>query len=847
MADKGSARRPAGQDLGASSPDRIRNVVLVGPGGSGKTTLVETLLASAGAIPRAGTVRDGTTVCDFDEAESKHGRSVSLAVAPVVHRETKINLVDTPGYADFVGDVRAGLRAADCALFVIAANDGVDAGTLALWRECADVGMPRAVVITKLDQARADYDGVLAQAQAAFGDKVMPLYVPERTDGEVTSLTGLLEAGDGSYEDLRGSLIEGVIEESEDETLMDRYLGGEEISSDVLTEDLEKAVARATFFPVVPVCSQTGVGCAELLDLAVTGFPSPQEHPSPDVFTPAGGAADAIECDPKAPLVAEIVKTTSDPYVGRLSLVRVFSGTLTAEQAVHVSGHFTSFFGAELGHEDHDEDEKVGTLSYPFGRTLVPTEAVVAGDLCAIGRLSRAETGDTLSAADDPRVLRPWSMPEPLLPIAIVASSKADEDKLSQALNRLAAEDPSVRVENNGETHQLVIWSMGEAHADVIMERLAERYSVHVDQVPFVVSLRETFGGTAKGHGRHVKQSGGHGQYAVCDIEVEPLPEGGGFEFVDKVVGGSVPRNFIPSVEKGVRAQMERGVRNGYPVVDLRVTLTDGKSHSVDSSDMAFQMAGGLALREAAGDSTVTMLEPLRHGGGDRPRRPGRHDHERPVVTPRPPPRHRQGRRRPHRHQGRGTPDRAGPVRRRPPLLHPRRRLLHPYLRPLRSHARGRRPDHRAPRPPLTNPGQSPTYRASTRSERRLRRGLRGAEELLQDRAGGTRAGRTLVDEDGDGEVALGGDHPGVGEEAAVLVELGGAGLGDHRRAGDVEQERAAAAGDHPAEQPLQRGGLGRRRTGDAVRRRGRDARDERGHDQRAGLDGGDHGGHHHR
>ena len=612
MADKGNARRPAGQDLGASSPDRIRNVVLVGPGGSGKTTLVESLLASAGAIPRAGSVRDGTTVCDFDDAEEKHGRSISLAVAPVVHRETKVNLIDTPGYADFVGDVRAGLRAADCALFVIAANDGVDAGTRALWRECADVGMPRAVVITKLDQSRADYDGVLAQAQAAFGDKVMPLYVPERDgSGEVTSLTGLLEAGDGSYDDLRGALIEGVIEESEDETLMDRYLGGEEISSEALTDDLETAVARATFFPVVPVCSVTGVGCRELLDLAVTGFPSPSEHPSPDVFTPAGAAADAIECDPKGVLVAEIVKTTSDPYVGRLSLVRVFSGTLTPDQQVHVSGHFTSFFGAEQGHEDHDEDEKLGALSYPFGRSLVTAEAVVAGDLCAIGRLSRAETGDTLSSCDDARVLRPWSMPEPLLPIAIVASSKADEDKLSQALSRLAAEDPSVRVENNGETHQLVIWCMGEAHGEVIMERLAERYSVHVEPVPFVVSLRETFSGPAKGHGRHVKQSGGHGQYAVCDIEVEPLPEGGGFEFVDKVVGGSVPRNFIPSVEKGVRAQMERGVRNGYPVVDLRVTLTDGKSHSVDSSDMAFQMAGGLALREAAGGTMVTMLEPL--------------------------------------------------------------------------------------------------------------------------------------------------------------------------------------------------------------------------------------------
>jgi elongation factor G len=611
MADKGNARRPAGQDLGASSPDRIRNVVLVGPGGSGKTTLVETLLASAGAIPRAGSVRDGTTVCDFDDAEEKHGRSISLAVAPVVHRETKINLVDTPGYADFVGDVRAGLRAADCALFVIAANDGVDDGTRALWRECADVGMPRAVVITKLDQSRADYDGVLAQAQAAFGDKVMPLYVPERSGDEVTSVTGLISAGEGRYDDLRGSLIEGIIEESEDETLMDRYLGGEEISSEVLIEDLETAVARATFFPVVPVCSQTGVGCAELLDLAVDGFPSPSEHPSPDVFTPAGAAAEGIECDPKGVLVAEIVKTTSDPYVGRLSLVRVFSGTLTAEQQVHVSGHFTSFFGAEQGHEDHDEDEKIGALSYPFGRTLVPADAVVAGDLCAIGRLTRAETGDTLSSCDDARVLRPWSMPEPLLPIAIVASSKADEDKLSQALSRLAAEDPSIRVENNGETHQLVIWCMGEAHGEVIMERLAERYSVHVDQVPFVVSLRETFSGPAKGHGRHVKQSGGHGQYAVCDIEVEPLPSGGGFEFVDKVVGGAVPRQFIPSVEKGVRTQMERGVAAGYPVVDIKVTLTDGKAHSVDSSDMAFQTAGALALKEAAKGTTVHMLEPV--------------------------------------------------------------------------------------------------------------------------------------------------------------------------------------------------------------------------------------------
>ena len=611
MADKGSSRRASGQDLEASSPDRIRNVVLVGPAGSGKTTLVETLLAASGAIPRAGSVREGSTVCDFEDSEQAHNRSISLAVAPLVHGGTKVNLVDTPGYADFVGELRAGLRAADCALFVVAANEGVDDATRTLWRECADVGMPRAVVITKLDQARADYDGVLRQAQEAFGDKVLPLYVPQRSGQEVSALTGLLAPGGDAPEDLRGELIEAVIEESEDETLMDRYVGGQEIAEDVLTADLERAVARATFFPVVPVCSTTGIGCRELLDLAARGFPSPSEHPAPEVFAPSGKATPPISCDPDGPLVAEIVRTTSDPYVGRLSLVRVFSGSLMPDQPVHVSGHFTSFFGDSSGHDDHDEDERLGALAHPFGRSQVPASRIVAGDIGAVGRLTRAETGDTLSSVDDPRVLRPWSMPEPLLPIAIVAHSKADEDKLSQALGRLGAEDPSLRIDNNAETHQLVLWCMGETHAEVLLERLTSRYGVSVDQVPFTVSLRETFAGSAKGHGRHVKQSGGHGQFAVCDIEVEPLPEGAGFEFVDKVVGGAVPRQFIPSVEKGLRAQMERGVRNGYPVVDLRVTLTDGKSHSVDSSDMAFQTAGALALREAAASTTITMLEPF--------------------------------------------------------------------------------------------------------------------------------------------------------------------------------------------------------------------------------------------
>jgi elongation factor G len=317
-----------------------------------------------------------------------------------------------------------------------------------------------------------------------------------------------------------------------------------------------------------------------------------------------------LSCDPGGPLLAEIVKTTSDPYVGRISLIRVFSGTLRPDAAVHVSGHFSEFFGANRGHEDHDEDERIGAISSPLGKQLRTVDSCVAGDICAVAKLGRAETGDTLSDKDNPLLMQPWDMPEPLLPIAVEAHAKADEDKLSQGLTRLAAEDPTLRIEHNAETHQIVLWCMGEAHADVALDRLENRYGVKVDPIDLRVPLRETFSKPAKGHGRHVKQSGGHGQYAVCHIEVEPAAVGEGFTFVDKVVGGAVPRQFIPSVEKGLRAQLDKGVSAGYPVVDITVTLVDGKAHSVDSSDMAFQTAGALALRDAADGGAVVLLEP---------------------------------------------------------------------------------------------------------------------------------------------------------------------------------------------------------------------------------------------
>jgi elongation factor G len=615
-------------------------VVLVGHSGSGKTTLVEALALTAGAVNRAGRVEDGTAVSDYDEIEHRQQRSVQLSLVPVDWDGYKINIIDTPGYADFVGELRAGLRAADAALFVVSASDGVDGSTRMVWEECAAVGMPRAIVITHLESARADFDDMTRICAEAFGaddpDAVLPLYLPLHgaagPDGHapVTGLIGLLsqrlfdyssgerkEAEPGPeqlplIDEARNRLIEGIIAESEDETLMDRYLGGERIDLKTLVQDLERAVARGAFFPVLPAApaaegARQGLGTVELLELVTGGFPTPLERPAPTVTTPEGREREVTACDPNGPLVAEVVKTASDPYVGRVSLVRVFSGTLRPDDTVHVSGHGL----ADRGHEDHDVDERVGALSAPFGKQQRSLSHCIAGDLACVAKLNRAETGDTLSAKDDPLLMEPWQMPDPLLPLAIQAHSKADEDKLSQGLGRLVAEDPTMRLEQNQNTHQVVLWCLGEAHADVALERLRNRYGVQVDVVPHKVSLRETFADRAAGRGRHVKQSGGHGQYAICEIEVEPLPNGSGIEFVDKVVGGAVPRQFIPSVEKGVRAQAAKGVVAGYPLIDVRITLLDGKAHSVDSSDAAFQTAGALALREAAADSRIHLLEPV--------------------------------------------------------------------------------------------------------------------------------------------------------------------------------------------------------------------------------------------
>jgi elongation factor G len=585
--------------------DHVRNILIVGHGGAGKTSLVEAVLHASGATNRVGRVEDGTTVTDFEPEETRKQISVSLAVAPVEYDGFKVNLLDAPGYADFVGDVRAALPAADAVLFVVSAVEGVETQTEVVWTMAEELGLPRAFFISKLDRDRASFARSLDGIQAAFGKACAPLYLPIGEEHDFRGLVGLLSGrgflydGGGRTEGevpaelqeaaagLREQLIEAIIQESEDEALMDRYLGGDEIAPTDLIPDLEQAVAAGRLFPVLAGAATRNIGVTELLEVCTQAFPSPAERP----------AVEGRRADPAGPLAAYVFKTISDPYVGRMNLFRVLSGTFLPDSTV---------LNATKG-----KDERVGHLLTVRGKAQEPADQVAAGDVGAVAKLADTATGDTLSAKDDPVTLPAPSMPDPLLPIAIAPKSRGDEEKLSSGLGRAEAEDLTLRVERNPETKQTILWGMGENHIEVTLERLKRKYGVEVVQVPLLLPYKETFRQPVKALGRHVKQSGGHGQYAICNIEVEPLPRGAGFEYVDKIYGGAVPNQFIPSVEKGVRKAMEDGLLAGFPVVDIRVTLYDGKYHSVDSSDMAFQIAGGLALKEAAANAEMALLEPV--------------------------------------------------------------------------------------------------------------------------------------------------------------------------------------------------------------------------------------------
>jgi len=591
----------------------IRNVLLVGHGGAGKTTLLEAMVFASGASTRMGRVEDGNTVSDFEPEEVKKGISVSLGMAPVEWEGVKINVLDAPGYADFIGDVRSAIRAVDAVLLVVSAVDGVEVQTEVAWEAAVEAGLPRAILINKLDRERASFERTLEDLVRAFGNQVAPLELPLGAEHDFTGVADLLtkkayryDAGpmaeEGEWPDdiagkaapFREKLMEAVAES--DDALIEKYLEEGELSETEVLHGVKEGFARATIAPVLCGAASRPIGVDRVLQFIADEFPAPTERSSITVLSKSGEEQER-SCTPERPLTALVFKTVSDPYVGHITLFRVFSGIFRPD-----SGQFNATKGIE---------ERVGQLFTLRGKEHESVAAVSAGDIGAVAKLGHTTTGDTFSTKDAPVTLPPMPMPEPLLAFAIEPKTKGDEDKLSIALARLREEDPTLRIERSDETHQTVMYGMGEAHLDVMMERMKRKFGVEVTHEPAKIAYRETFKKPGKGLGRHVKQTGGHGQFAVCNIEVEPLPRGQGFEYVDKIFGGAVPNQFIGSVEKGIVKAMAQGVVSGNPMVDIRCTLVDGKFHAVDSSDMAFQLAGSLALKEAAAQAGVVLLEPI--------------------------------------------------------------------------------------------------------------------------------------------------------------------------------------------------------------------------------------------
>ncbi len=594
---------------------QIRNVALVGHSGAGKTSLAEALLHRAGAIPRMGRVEDGTTACDFDPEEHKRGISLSLSVAPLEWRDHKINLIDTPGYADFMGEVAAALRIADLAVFVVSALDGVEVQTEEAWDMARALAVPRMVFVNKLDHDRASYDTTLAQLRDRLGSGIAPLELPIGAGAGFRGIADLLTDTAHVYEkgvphteeipddmeelehQVHDNLVEGIV--VADDAMLERYLDGDVPGVDELERTLHDGIAAATVFPVIIGSATREVGIDRLADLLVEIGPSPLDRPVPIV---AGNGDEPVRTDVAADATGDplafVFKTIADPYVGQVSLFRVVSGTVRPDD--HLVNSRTG------------GDERLHGLLTMRGKEQQPTSELVAGDIGAVSKLAGTMTGDTLAPRGKPVRIDPIEQPEPTLALAVIPHTQADEDKLATALHRLADEDPALRIERNDETHQTLLQGTGETHLQITLEKLTRKFGANVDTEPIRVPYRETITTAVTGvEGRHKKQTGGHGQFGVCVIDVEPRARGEGFSFASTVVGGAIGRSYIGAVQKGIEETMGQGGVFGYPVVDVGVTVTDGKEHSVDSSEMAFKVAGRLAFRAAMAQAGPVILEPI--------------------------------------------------------------------------------------------------------------------------------------------------------------------------------------------------------------------------------------------
>ena len=587
----------------------IRNIVLLGHNGDGKTTLAERLLFRSGALSRMGKIEDGTTASDYEPEEERRGGSVNLSVLPVEWKAKKLNILDTPGYMDFMGEMLSGLLIADTAVVLADASTGLQVGTDMAWRRASDRGLSRMIVIAKMDRENADYDTLFEAARERYGNGCAPILVPigagDSFRGVIDVLSKKAYLEDGTESDVsddlgvdvdsyREQVIEAVAEADDD--LATKYLEGEEITDEELMIALRAGVKSCDVFPVLASSGQAGAGTDPLLNVLAELTPSPADVAAPSSRTSSGEEA-TVTPDPDGVLAALIFKTTADPFVGKLSYFRVQSGTM------HTNSH--------AWNTAQNEQERIAQIVVPIGKDHENVETLAPGDIGAVAKLGVSRTGETLSTREAGLALPGIQFPEPIFSVAVEAKTKADQDKMGAALTRLLEEDPSLTMTRESDTHEIIVSGLGDSHIDVAVQKLARKFGVEVEVGTPKVPYRETIRISTRAEYKHKKQTGGHGQYGHVVLQLEPLDRGVGFEFGEKVVGGSVPKNFIPAVEKGIRESLPEGAVAHFPIVDVRAVLVDGSFHAVDSSEMAFKIAASTALKQGIQQAQPVLLEPV--------------------------------------------------------------------------------------------------------------------------------------------------------------------------------------------------------------------------------------------
>lgn len=588
------------------TPDLIRNVAIVGHGGAGKTMLVEHMLYTAGATDRVGTVEAGSTQSDFDPLEVRRKISVSASVTPLEYHGHKLNLIDVPGFPDFAGELHAVAEVVGSMILVCEAKRDLDVGFDLAWEVAEKHNLAKFIFINKLERDNADYEGLIETLHQRYGRRIVNVQIPIGHQAAFSGVLDLVQMKVYKGQD-RGEIIEDIpagykaeaeerhekmmdaAAEGDDELAM-KYLDGQQLTEAEVEHGLLEGTRKGSVVPVLLGSAASGIGVATLMDRIIGELPSP-------VYKPLDIDGQHFEEDPNGPLIGYVFKTTADPYVGKINYVRIFSGTLKADD--HVMNTAS------------EKEERVHNLFFPHGKNPETTSAVVAGDICMIAKLNDTSTGDTLCGPKVKVKMAAPSFPSPVYRVAIHPKTKADEDKLGSAMERLLEEDPTLRYTRDAELHQELIEGLGDIHIDTAIEKLKVRFGVSVETSDAKVPYRETIRGSAKAQGKFKRQTGGKGQYGDCWLELEPLAQGTGFEFHNKVVGGAIPKNYIPAVEKGVAETMTKGFLAGYPVVDVKATVYDGSYHDVDSSEAAFKMAGQLAFKAAAEKASPQLLEPI--------------------------------------------------------------------------------------------------------------------------------------------------------------------------------------------------------------------------------------------